>query len=117
LAANGPTEELRQLRILAWHKRNDAYRENAEIPIVLSPVARKNMRDLSIEMGNGGKKGSQVSLGDGLMIAELFREQEHFEFALDFLTKNGWHDLQIFADQLSELCRQKNSRVVELFGT
>jgi hypothetical protein len=116
LVADGSSEQLKQVRILAWHKRNDLYREDASTPIELTAVARKNMQDLSIELSGGGRKGDEVALGDGLMIAELLREQGLFEPAIAFLDKNNWASLQTFADQLTELCRQKNSRVVELSG-
>jgi hypothetical protein len=116
LGEDGSVGEVRQLRILAWHKRNDPYRVDTSIPIELTEVARKNMQDLSLELGGGCKQGDSVSLENGLLIAELFREQGHHEFALEFLEKNNWASLQNFADQLAELCRQKNSRVVELTG-
>lgn len=66
LGTGGAPDELRQLRILAWHKRNDAYREDTNIAAELSLPARKNMQDLSIEIQDIGKTGGQLSLGDGI---------------------------------------------------
>jgi hypothetical protein len=113
-ASDDAPDELRRLRILAWHKRNDAYRVDSSMPIELTPSARKNMQDLSIEISDGARQGKQVSLGDGLIVIELLREQGYFEGALEMLEKNKWGDLHNYAQQIAELCRQKNNRVVEL---
>jgi len=48
LGADGSAKDLRQLRILAWHKRNDAYRKAPKAHVNLTPLARKNMENLSV---------------------------------------------------------------------
>ena len=115
VAENCSAEELRQLRILAWHKRNDAYREDPEAKVDLTPLAEKNMVNLSIEWDQESASNN-LSPGVILMRAELLRELGHYEAALAILENNKWGNLEESAHQLAELCRQKNSRMVEITG-
>lgn len=105
LAKNKDDEK--KLRILAWWRRNDPYREEEEKSISdESGRWRENLETLKSMV-------NEESDQDQLMKAEIHRELGEFEVAIQILDEIHSPDLEKFVDKIRNLCEENDTRVRE----
>lgn len=109
--AKSPAQQ-RQLRILAWWRRNDAFRDAPQAPARGIPVApgsaRTNLEALAQLFDEGDEHH------DRLMKAEVLRELGEFESAKQVLSRVHSSDLAPVVRQLQSLCDRGDTCVREL---
>ena len=107
------TERERTLRILAWWRRNDAFRDAPDRAVAMSdaPEAwRKNLQALVSMLGDR-------DVNERLMKAEALRELGDFEAAMDALGRVRSRKVALVVKQLRSLCEKRDPLVRELqFG-
>ena len=105
-------EQQKQLRILAWWRRNDAVRDAPQAPAGGIPVApgpaRTNLEALAQLFDEGDEHH------DRLMKAEVLRELGEFESAKQVLSRVHSSDLAPVVRQLQSLCDGGDTCVREL---
>lgn len=112
LAQNADQEQT--LRIFAWWRRNDAFRDHlgssSENEAPLSEAGRKNLEALVPLLGTGDDN-------DKLMQAEVLRELGDFKGALQALGEVASGEYQGVVQQIRSLCESGSTRVTQLqFG-
>lgn len=109
LAADAGQE--RTLRLLAWWRRNDAFRDGAIGEArPTSPGCRANIEALAQLL-------DEAIENDRVMKAEVLRELGEFDAARAVLEHVGSPDYAAVVRQLLELCNARDTRVRELdFG-
>ena len=102
----------RFLRLLAWWKRNDAYRASESGPAPESPVpsgeCRRNVDALLGLLCDG------MTADDQLMKAELLRHLERFEDASAILSRIDDPEYRAPVDYLLSLCQRGDPHLREL---
>ena len=111
--ATSPEQE-RNLRVLAWWRRNDAFRDAPRAPAGGDPSApgpwRKNLQALAHLFHEGGEN-------DSLMKAEVLRELGDFASAKQVLSRIDSREVAAVVRQLHSLCDSGDTCVRELqFG-
>jgi hypothetical protein len=108
--AKDPDQE-KFLRVLAWWRRNDAYRHSprkrAKTPLRMSDPCRKNLKALAGLLGESNNN-------DLIMKAEVLRELGEFNSAKDILAPIDTKELIEAVHQLQSLCDARDSRIREL---
>ena len=105
LAANSQQE--RTLRVLAWWRRNDTFRNGGETESVSTAASRTNLEDL-VRLLDGTDENDQ------LMKAELLRELGEFASANEVLSLVTSANYSAVVRQLRSLCDAGDNRVREL---
>jgi len=104
-------EQERNLRVLAWWRRNDAFRDALQPPAEGIPSApgpwRKNLKALAHLLDEGDEN-------DRLMKAEVLRELGDFESAKQVLSRIHSGDVAAVVLQLHSLCDSGDTCVREL---
>ena len=99
----------RNVRVLAWWRRNDAFRdihkEHAQDSVL--GLWRKNLEALVSLL-------TEDDDNDHLMRAEVLRELGEFESAKEILSHVNSHDVATVVSQLRSLCDTKDASVREL---
>jgi hypothetical protein len=104
-------KEVRSLRILAWWRANDPYRNQLDLMRVSRQPHSKSFRS-NLESLVGLMKDGEVN--DLLMKAEILRELGRFDEAESVLRRVISPSYAAVAQQLRELCEQKDTGVREL---
>jgi hypothetical protein len=97
----------RELRLLAWWKRNDAFRESDGEAREMEARCKENLEALVDLL-------DESDATDRLMKAEVLRELGEFEAAKVLLQGVDDPELAPFARQLRALCDARDTRVREL---
>lgn len=105
----------RSLRVLAWWRRNDAFRDTAQAQVLedanASGACRENLEAL-------GKLLTGEEDNDRLMKVEVLRELGEFESAMQVLSRVTSPNLDGIVHQFQSLCEDRDTCVRELrFGS
>lgn len=111
--ATDPEQE-RSLRVLAWWRSNDAFRDAPRVPAVDNPSGselwRKNLEALTNLL-------QEADESDRLMKAEVLRELGEFELAKQVLGRIDSSKVAAVVRQIRSLCDSGDTRVRKLrFG-
>jgi hypothetical protein len=108
--AKSPEQE-RDLRVLAWWRRNDAFRGKRKARAAGTPSSpgswRANLEALALLLDDGDEN-------DTLMKAEVLRELGRFESAKQILSRVESAELTTVVSQLQSLCDRSDTHVREL---
>ncbi len=104
-------EQERQLRILAWWRSNDNYRDTGQTNIEgEDPLSIQNKENLEILADLIGEAGDN----ERIMKSEILRELGEFDKAIKVLSRVTSHEYSSVIDQLQSLCESKDTCVRKL---
>ncbi len=108
--AKTPQEE-KALRILAWRRRNDAYRSETtsriEMHVDTSPQWRENLESLLSVLDD-------VNESDLIVKAEILRQLGRFQDATEILERISSPGYTVFVSQIRDLCETRDTFVGEI---